>query len=167
MSLQVRAFRPHEGAAVDALVREAWLELAPLMPGWHELAPRLGALTQHAGDSEVLVAERGGRLMGAVGYVAAHQPKPDFFDPAWPIVRLLSVAPSGRGCGVGGALLDACLDRARRDKAPALALHTTPVMASAQRLYSKAGFELARSLPDMYGVPYVLMIKQLDGAPSS
>lgn len=161
MSLRVRDFRPHERDAVDALVREAWLELAPLMPGWHELAPRLGALTQHAADSEVLVAERGGRLMGAVAYVGAAQPKPDFFAPEWPIVRLLSVAPSGRGCGVGQALLDACLARARRDKAPALALHTTPVMASAQRLYERAGFIMERALPDMYGVPYMLLIKKM------
>jgi len=162
MNLWIRDFQPADKDAVDALVREAWLELAPLMSGWHELAPRLTALTQHAANSEVLVAERGGRLIGAVGYVGAHQPRPDFFAPQWPIVRLLSVAPFGRGAGVGQRLLDECLTRAQRDHAPALALHTTPLMASAQRLYARAGFELERTLPDMYGVPYVLLLKKLN-----
>lgn len=146
---------------MDALVREAWLELAPLIPGWAELAPRLNALTQKADDSEVLVAERGGRLLGAVAYVAAHQAKPDFFPPQWPIVRLLSVAPVGRGCGVGQGLLDECVARARRDGAPVLALHTTPVMKAAQSLYARTGFVVHRTLPDLYGVPYVLMVKAL------
>lgn len=159
--LTIRAYCSEDTAAVDAVVREAWLELAPLMPGWAELAPRLNALTQKADDSEVLVAERGGRLLGAVGYVGAHQAKPDFFQPDWPIVRLLSVAPVGRGRGVGQRLIDECIARARRDGAPALALHTTPVMKAAQALYARSGFVVHRTLPDMYGVPYVLMIKDL------
>ncbi len=162
MNLRIRDFQAADKEAVDALVREAWLELAPIMPGWHELAPRLTALTQHADHSEVLVAERGGRLIGAVAYVGAHQARPDFFAPEWPIVRLLSVAPFGRGAGVGQRLLDECIARAQRDHAPALALHTTPLMASAQRLYARAGFELERTLPDMYGVPYVLLLKKLN-----
>lgn len=160
-SLTIREFRPQDAEAVDALVRESWLELAPLMPGWHELLPRLNALTQKADDSEVLVAERGGRLLGAVGYVGARQAKPDFFEADWPIVRLLSVAPIGRGRGVGQRLLDECIARARRDGAPALALHTTPVMKAAQKLYARSGFVVQRTLPDMYGVPYVLMLKCL------
>lgn len=160
-SLTIRAFRPQDTEAVDALVREAWLDLAPLIPGWQELLPRLNALTQKADDSEVLVAERGGRLLGVVGYVGASQAKPDFFPPQWPIVRLLSVAPIGRGRGVGQGLLDECIARARRDGAPALALHTTPVMKAAQKLYARSGFVVHRPLPDMYGVPYLLMVKVL------
>ena len=146
---------------MDALVREAWRELAPMMPGWHDLLPRLTALTQKAGDSEVLVAERGGRLLGAVAYVGAHQAKPDIFEPDWPIVRLLSVAPFGRGCGVGQRLLDACIAKAHRDGAAVLALHTSPVMKAAQSLYARSGFVLHHTLPDMYGVPYVLMLKDM------
>ena len=160
-SLTIREFRPQDVEAVDALVRESWLDLAPLMPGWHELAPRLNALTQKADDSEVLVAERGGRLLGAVGYVGARQAKPDFFPADWPIVRLLSVAPIGRGRGVGQRLLDECIARARRDGAPTLALHTSPVMKAAQSLYAKSGFVVHRTLPDMYGVPYLLLVKKL------
>jgi len=51
--------------------------------------------------------------------------------------------------------------RARRDQCPLIALHTTPVMEAAQHLYRKEGFEVMRELPNMFGVPYVLMVRPL------
>ena len=55
----------------------------------------------------------------------------------------------------------------RQRGAPILALHTTPVMKSAVALYARNGFVLHQTLPTMYGVPYVLLAKQLElvGAP--
>lgn len=82
---------------VDQVVRDAWIELATAMPGWNELAPRLGALTANAALSEVLVAELNGEIVGAAGYVGPNQPKPDFFAPEWPIVRLMSVVQKRAG----------------------------------------------------------------------
>jgi ribosomal protein S18 acetylase RimI-like enzyme len=157
----IRDYQPEDQHAVDAVVRAAWQELAALMPGWSGLASRLGALTEKAAESEVIVAEIDERVVGAVGYVGPHRPKPDFFNPGWPIVRLLSVDPSARGRGLGGQLLEECIARARRDGASCLALHTTTLMAAAQGLYKNSGFELLRQLPDMYGAPYVLMTKKL------
>lgn len=159
--VKIRDFRPEERDAVDGVVRAAWQELAVLMPGWSGLASRLGALTEKAADSEVIVAEIGDRVVGAVGYVGPQHPKPDFFDSSWPIVRLLSVDPAERGKGIGGRLLEECVARARRDGAACLALHTTTLMAAAHGLYKSSGFEVLRKLPDMYGAPYVLMIKNL------
>jgi len=160
-NIEIRNFRPEERDVVDDVVRAAWQELAAVMPGWSELSTRLGALTGKAAESEVIVAEVDGRVVGAVGYVGAQHPRPDFFDPAWPIVRLLSVAPTERGKGIGGRLLEECIARARRDGATCLALHTTTLMAAAQGLYASSGFASLRGLPDMYGAPYVLMIKNL------
>jgi ribosomal protein S18 acetylase RimI-like enzyme len=71
------------------------------------------------------------------------------------------VAPQARGHGVGRTLLQACMARARRDHGALIALHTTPVMGAAQRLYLRQGFEVLRELPAMYGVPYVLMARSL------
>src|SRR6185503_9191167 len=42
-----------------------------------------------------------------------------------PEVRLLAVAPSARGRGVGERLMRECIDRSRRAGAAALTLHTT------------------------------------------
>jgi GNAT superfamily N-acetyltransferase len=160
-TVTIRAYAPADREPVNALVLAAWQELALVMPDFASLAPRLTSLTEKAADSEVIVAELDGQLAGAVAYVSAARPRPDFFDPAWPMVRLMSVLPSARGHGIGERLLDECLVRARRDGAPCLALHTTLKMAAAQRLYLRAGFEKVRDLPPQYGVPYVLMNKRL------
>lgn len=72
----------------------------------------------------------------------------------------MSVAPKARGHGVGQALLNECIRCAERDKTGLIALHTTPVMEAAQYLYRRAGFKVIRHLPDIYGVPYVLMTKE-------
>ena len=91
MIVSIRDFVPEDKPMVDQVVRDAWIELAPTMPGWHDLVARLGALTGNAALSEVLVAELDGEIVGAAGYVGPNQPKPDFFAPEWPIVRAMSV----------------------------------------------------------------------------
>jgi ribosomal protein S18 acetylase RimI-like enzyme len=161
MNVNIRNYLPTDRPVVDRVVRDAWSELAAVMPGWDELAPRLGALTANADNVEIMVAELGGELVGAVGYVGPGRPKPDFFAPEWPMIRFMSVVPAGRGHGVGKALLDACIRRAERDRTGLIALHTTPVMEAAQHLYRRAGFDVIRRLPEMFGVPYVLMTRQL------
>jgi putative SOS response-associated peptidase YedK len=59
---------------------------------------------------------------------APNRPKAPFFEPDWPIVRMLVVDPAARGRGVGRALMDECCRRARRDGSRVLALHTSPIM---------------------------------------
>jgi ribosomal protein S18 acetylase RimI-like enzyme len=53
---------------------------------------------------------------------------------------MLGVDPRARGRGVGEALVQACVDRARRDGATAVAICTMPEMASAQGIYARLGF---------------------------
>lgn len=161
MTTSIRKYTDTDRLAVGQVVRRAWAELEADTPGWKELAQRLGTLTRNASYTEIIVAELDGNIVGAVGYVGPYQPKPDFFAPEWPMVRFLSVVPEARGHGVGQALLDECIQRAERDNTGLIALHTTPVMESAQHLYRRAGFNVIRNLPDMYGVPYVLMAKEL------
>lgn len=161
--IHLRDFRPEDATTVNSVVQAAWQEFASSIPAWPELSARLGALVDHAHESEVIVAELDDQLMGAVAYVAAGQPKAAFFPDNWPIVRLLSVHPDGRGHGIGRALLQACIARAQRDGAHIMALHTTPVMACALRLYAQEGFTHHQDLPAMFGVPYVMLTKPLNG----
>lgn len=164
MTVSIRRYLPTDKLAVDQVVRDAWMVLSRAMPGWRELAPKLGALTVNADQIEIAVAELDNVIVGAVGYVAPHRPKPEFFAPEWPTIRFMSVVPAARGHGIGQALLDQCIRCATRDSAKLIALHTTPIMETAQHLYRRAGFEVVRQLPDQYGVPYVLMTKQLDAS---
>jgi len=57
-----------------------------------------------------------------------------------PELRLLAVAESARGQGIGQKLVEACLEWARQNGAKALGLHTSHSMASAVRLYERLGF---------------------------
>ena len=54
--------------------------------------------------------------------------------------RMLAVAPTAQGQGVGSALVALVLDRFRADGAHAVVMSTLPVMVAAHRIYERAGF---------------------------
>ena len=102
-----------------------------------------------------------GQIVGAVAYVGPQQPKPAFFEPAWPIIRMLVVDPSARSKGIGRQLTEECLRRAERDRSGVIALHTTPIMTVALPMYLRMGFTRVRDAPDILGVPYAVYVKAL------
>jgi len=112
-------------------------------------------------DAELIVAADGARLGGAVGYVGPGVPKAGFFDPDWPVIRMLSVDPQARGAGLGRRLTEACLHHARRDGAPLIALHTSPIQQVARDMYLRMGFHELRQTPPIYGVPYSVYLLEL------
>ncbi len=65
--------------------------------------------------------------------------------------RMLATAPAAQGRGVGAALTLACVERARGERAPGIALHTTSLMPAAQRLYHRLGFERWHDLDGSVG----------------
>ena len=74
---------------------------------------------------------------------------------------MLVVRPKARGPGIGKKLTGECLERARRGRARVIALHTSPVIEVALRMYLRMGFYLARPLPDRFGVPYALYVMEV------
>jgi ribosomal protein S18 acetylase RimI-like enzyme len=123
---------------------------------WPQTARLVGSLAALATELELIVGELDGRVAGAVGYVAPFAPREAAFAPDWGLVRLLSVTPAARGHGLGRRLTEECIARARRDRAAAIGLHTSPVMQVALPLYRRLGFVYERALPDRNGVPYAL-----------
>jgi ribosomal protein S18 acetylase RimI-like enzyme len=101
-----------------------------------------------------VVAESAGVVVVLVGYVEPIRARDAIFPPDWAIVRMLSVLPAERGRGIGRLLTAACIERARRDRATTIGLHTSPVMRSARALYLRMGFVLQKAIPDRFGVPY-------------
>jgi GNAT superfamily N-acetyltransferase len=71
---------------------------------------------------------------------------PDEGPLACPEVRLLAVAPEARGQGIGTALMEECIRRARGLGSPCLNLHTTDMMQVAMRMYERMGFVRAPEL---------------------
>jgi GNAT superfamily N-acetyltransferase len=125
------------------------------------MAAAVSAMSRLASVGELIVAEVDGALVGAVAYFASERPKPDFFDANWPIVRMLVVDPAFRGRGVGRALMEECLNRARRDGSAVLGLHASPIMTTALSMYRNMGFRLQRDAPAIHGVPSAVYLTRL------
>ncbi|MFF5702062.1 GNAT family N-acetyltransferase [Streptomyces sp. NPDC012794] len=93
-----------------------------------------------AGEGEVLVAVRDGRLLGGVTFAAPGSRLADVAGPQEAEFRMLAVAPEARWQGVGEALVRACAERARALGLTALVLSTQPAMPGARRIYERMGF---------------------------
>jgi [ribosomal protein S18]-alanine N-acetyltransferase len=95
-------------------------------------------------DSDLFVAEGGGEV---VGYAAC-----------WTVIDQaelgnLAVAPEARGAGVGGALVDAVVDRVRARGAAECFLEVRESNESAQSLYGQRGFEVVGRRRRYYAQP--------------
>lgn len=134
------------------VLAEAYAEYEGAFPSanWAPYLADILDLEGRAAESEHLVAEREGGVLGCVSYfppgAKASYPT-DSFSKHWPgdwsAFRLLAVSPAERGNGVGRLLTEACIDRARVQGAPVVGLHTTAPMSVARAMYERMGFERA------------------------
>lgn len=160
-TVTLRDYTPQDAAALGNVALEAFEQFKDTYSDWPAMASgvaRIGALAE---TGEIVVAEDDGRPVGGVAYVGPHKPKAGFFDPAWPIIRMLVVTPLARGKGLGRRLTEACIQRAERDGSPIIALHTTPLMDVALPMYLRMGFVKLSAAPDIHGVPYGVYTKTL------
>ena len=162
VSIPIRAFEGADSEGVNSVALAAFAQYRGVYSDWETLERAVGRMSDLAAESKLLVAEEGGRIVGAVAYCPPFsEPRAGFFEPHWPLIRMLVVAPEARGRGVGRGLTEACIERARRDGAAAIALHTSPAMEVALSLYLRMGFRLERRVPDRFGVPYAVYLLEL------
>jgi ribosomal protein S18 acetylase RimI-like enzyme len=142
--MTIRDVLAAEHAALGDLTVRAYAQL-PGRPTSDGYAAKLRDVASRARDAEVLVAVADDdRLLGGVTYVGdPANPWAEFTAPDEACLRMLAVAPEAQGGGVGGALVEACVERARRDGKRRLSLLTTPNMTAAHRLYGRFGFRRA------------------------
>lgn len=137
---RVRAARPEDLASAGAVVADAYR--ADGVGGDGDYLEEVADAGGRAEDGEVLVAlDDDGRVLGSVTYTRHGTPLAELSRPGEAEFRMLGVAPEARGRGVGEALVNACIDRARQDRAAALVLCTQDVSAAAHRLYVRLGFD--------------------------
>ncbi len=153
--ITVRPVQPAEHTALGQLLVEVYGQLAGFpspteQPAYYQTLAEIGRFTERK-DVQVLVAVNAeNALLGGVVYfgdmaeygaggIATEQKNAAGF-------RLLGVRASARGLGVGKALTQACLDRARSSQRAEVILHTTQAMQTAWAMYERFGFQRSPDL---------------------
>ena len=98
--LTLRDYRETDAAALSRLALAAFEEFQSAYSDWAAMSASISQMPSLASAGELIIAEAGGNLLGAVAYVGPERPKAPFFDPQWPIIRMLVVDPAARGRGV-------------------------------------------------------------------
>ena len=142
--LTVRDARDAEREIMRKVTLAAYREYAAIVPRpfWRGYRQHLLATLDAERAVDRIVAERHGVILGSV---LLYPPAADAhggmsFSASWPEVRLLAVVPAARRRGVGTALMEECVCRARRAGATVLGLHTMDFMRAAARVCDRMGF---------------------------
>jgi GNAT superfamily N-acetyltransferase len=118
----------------------------------------IGAVRARLPCTELIVAESGGRIVGTVTfYPDATRVDGVGWPAGWAGIRLLGVVPKARGQGIGHALTEECLMRARRHGAAVIGLHTNDWMRVARDMYERRGFQRVPQF-DFQPIPEVTVI---------
>lgn len=116
---------------------------------------RPDAARQRAGLEAILADPEAGRILvadaeagdGPVGMAALLYTVSTALGGRVALLEDMVVAPRARGAGVGGALVEAALRRARADGALRVTLLTDGDNAAAQRFYRRHGFVRSTMVP--------------------
>jgi len=123
-----------------------------------DYAGELRAAADRAAGGELAVAvDTHGELLGTVTFALAGTALAEVSRPGEAEFRMLAVAPSARGRGVGAALALWCVERARDRACTAVAISTMTLMRSAHRIYERMGFVRAPDR-DWWPSPQVQLI---------
>ena len=160
--MEIREARPEEYGVLGAITVAAYRGLDASSDGnaasnlSDDYLVQLGDVADRAAKAVVLAAVDPEPL-GCVTYVPGLGEYAEFKDAGAAGVRMLAVASAARSKGVGRALTQACLDRARADGFRLLILHTMASAIAARHLYENMGFARA-SERDWYPEPDVFLM---------
>jgi GNAT superfamily N-acetyltransferase len=144
--LDIRTALPSEATRALEITLAAYAEYeAVLRPEYWEIyREHIVETVSNFGAAEQVVALTQGQIVGTMllyppGMAFAEE-EVGVISLDCPEVRLVAVAPEGRGLGVGRALMVSSIDRARTAGSPGLVLHTMAMMKAARSLYDSLGF---------------------------
>ncbi len=163
-NLIIRDARPEELDPVALILKDSYQEYQKNLPPerFKSYVEDMMDVRKRLPESELIVAELDGRLVGTVT-MYLHASEEQVWPKGWSGVRLLGVLPAYRGQGVGRALMDECVRRAKKARLSAVGLHTTEAMATAKRMYERMGFRRAPEYdfhprPDIVVMAYSLKL---------
>lgn len=119
-------------------------------PRYYDYLSHVGELTQKDGVELWVASSENEEILGAVLYFsimehygsggsASEQKNASGF-------RLLAVSEKARGLGIGKALIEACISKARKDGNSELIIHSTEYMKVAWKMYERLGFKRSTDL---------------------
>jgi GNAT superfamily N-acetyltransferase len=155
----IRPIRPDEYEALGQLTVAAYHTISYDIPQHHAYDVQLRDVARRAQTSSVVVATTpAGELLGGVTYVSGpDDPYSEELREGEAGIRMLAVHPAHQGRGVGRALTEWCLARARGGGRRRMVLHTGVWMPAAVRMYERMGFVRVPEL-DFVPVPGVDLI---------
>jgi GNAT superfamily N-acetyltransferase len=159
--IRLRDYESADAEELNRIAVSAFDQFRDHYRDWPAMLAGLSKTSDLSASGEVIIAELQNKFAGAVAYFGPNSQKAAFFDQRWPIIRMLVVDPAFRGKGIGRALSDECIARAKRDGSPIIALHTSPIMSVALPMYLKMGFVKAYDAPPIFGVAYAVYTKAL------
>ncbi len=159
--IRLRDYQSADAENLNRIAVSAFDQFQDHYRDWPAMRAGLSKTSDLGVSGEVIIAELQGAFAGAVAYFGPNSQKAAFFDQRWPIIRMLVVDPAFRGKGIGRALSNACIARARRDGSPIIALRTSPIMSVALPMYLKMGFVKAHDAPPIFGAAYAVYTKAL------
>lgn len=143
--LEVRPIGEAETDRAGLVLRNAYHQIYP--PGIEGgYIDEVAQVKQRIGHATVLVALMDGEVVGCVSLVLDEtSPLAEGLHAGEAGIRMLGVTPEVHRQGVGQALVEECVRRARAARKIAVILHTDTRMHAAQLLYERQGF---RRLPE-------------------
>ena len=143
--LKIRDARDADREIIQSVTLSAYEQYAAVMgENWKFYRGNILDTLADVKPAEQIVAETDRGIVGAVLMYPAgsklHGPDGRQISLPVPEVRLLAVLPIARGQGIGVALMQECIRRARQSGAATLGLHTTDMMQVAMRMYESMGF---------------------------
>lgn len=139
-SVTVREARPDEYEAIGEIGVAAYAALdGESDDGYLRHVRDVAGRARHG--SVLVAVDPDGTLVGTVTYVPGPESRLAELERAGEAgFRMLAVAPGAQGRGIGRALAQAIITRARDDGRRGLAIYTRPSMRAAHALYASLGF---------------------------
>jgi ribosomal protein S18 acetylase RimI-like enzyme len=159
--MEIRQVRPDEYEEAGRVTARAYEEFGPArrrsggsdlnLHDWDQYMALMADVAGRADRTLVLVAVEDGVVLGTATLELEDPVDDDPADrlaPGAASLRMLGVDPAARGRGIGRALVEACVERARAEGKDVLTLRTTTVMRVAREMYERMGFR--RDEPNDY-----------------
>jgi GNAT superfamily N-acetyltransferase len=137
--MEIRPVHPEELEEVGRLTAEAYIGDG-FLDAADDYTEELTDAAGRARRAEVWVAVEDGQLLGTVTFCPVGSAYREVGRDDEGEFRMLAVSPSARGRGVGRALVEHCLGRARELGYAGLRMSSMDRMTSAHRVYERLGF---------------------------